>query len=180
MILLLGSGKVYNFVADKLLADCSDDVIQISPEFAGPVKEDSHTKWCKLEDEVDEVNLLLGDVLELKNIVFTKVLLCIPEIVVRRTTLPTSNDLVSLLRQHLCPYLYIAKKLLNYKTRFLVLCEMSGGDEFELDLFCSVIRPLVSVALQGHGTTLEFYSKSMLACRSIEEWYEHYINKGWQ
>lgn len=168
MELLLGSGVTYDFLASKINSEYPKELIQVGPKYAGPAFNGSEEYWYPLQDEVDEAKLTLNGLEALKSMVFKHVYLCIPNISGLEFTI-TSGHITKILDEYLVRYCYLIQNLITYSVKCYVFNEVrSHPEHFELQAFCSVVRPIVLTALEGTKSGLILYSNSILETTKLE------------
>jgi len=170
MELLLGSGTYYNFLANKINANYPGELIQISPQYEGPIFECCLSTWYEFKDEVDEAKLLLQYLPEIKEKVFTHVYFCIPNMDVKHSGLGLSYDFIDLLKEHVLSYIYLLNNVVTYKLKVLIFSELKS-EEFEVQLLQQSIRPLVTTAIQGTSSQLIYHTPTTLKLMTLEEWW---------
>ena len=158
MNVLLGSGRIYNLLAEKINTNYPKELIQISPKYAGTTFDGCLSTWHQFKDEVDEARFLLNNLPEVKEKIFTHIYFCIPDVEARHPDkIQWSFDFVDLLKEHVLSYVYLLNSLVSYPTKLYLFNELDSED-FEVQLLQQCLRPLVMTAIAGTKSQLIYHT----------------------
>ncbi len=170
MELLLGSGRIYKFLANKLWP-LNPLLIQIGPNYEGPPNLSSPKSWVPMTSLADELSQISSELAELKEKDFQHIYFCLPtfDITVGEGFFP-SYTLSQLFTLHLLPYVPIIKEVCVEHLNLHVFVDCDNTTFIER-LFVNTIRPQLVTAMAGVPSKLWYMRTDKITEQGLEEWW---------
>ena len=167
----MGSGRVYKFLANKILAKNPTGLIQASSQYEGPKDRNSLDNWIPLNEYPGELIVGSDEIEILKNKQFSHIYFCVPELpeTIVEEMFP-AYTLVSALAMYTIPYICLLKEICVPNVVVHVFVD-SEGSTFLQKVVSATLRPMLMEALANVPSKLVYTRTNSIIEERIEEWW---------